>query len=120
MAELVDAHDSNSCSFGVPVRFRSRVQSLSLIREAFFVMYIVYAISSLDANYIYVGLTSNLEDRLNRHNNGYEKTTKFYAPFELIFTEACENRQEARKREKYWKSGIGKEKLRKLRDHKSK
>mgnify|MGYP000456786517 CR=1 FL=1 len=83
-------------------------------------MYIVYAISSLEANYIYVGLTSNLEERLKSHNRGYEKTTKFYAPFELIFTETCENRQEARKREKHWKSGVGKEKLRKLKDQKSK
>ena len=29
MAELVDAHDSNSCSFGVSVRSRLRVQKQS-------------------------------------------------------------------------------------------
>ena len=78
--------------------------------------YKVYAISSVGRNYIYVGLTSNLEERINRHNKGYEKTTKPYAPFRLIYSEECSNREEARKREKYWKSGIGKEKLRALRD----
>ncbi len=78
--------------------------------------HIVYAISSIERNYIYVGLTSNLEERIIRHNKGYEKTTKPYAPFRLIYSEACPNRVEARKREKYWKSGIGKEKLRALRD----
>ena len=66
-------------------------------------MYIVYAIASTHRNYIYVGMTSNIEERLHRHNSGYEKTTKPYAPFDLIFTEQCEDRIEARKREKYWK-----------------
>ena len=79
-------------------------------------MFIIYAISSLNSNYIYVGLTGDLGDRLRRHNHGYEKTTKPYAPFRLLYSEEVETREIARKREKYWKSGIGKEKLRKLRD----
>ncbi|MCO6499727.1 MAG: GIY-YIG nuclease family protein [Vicingus serpentipes] len=74
-------------------------------------MYKVYAISSLSKNYIYVGLTSDLDKRLLRHNRGYEKTTKPYAPFKLIYTEECSDRKLARTREKYWKSGTGKEKL---------
>lgn len=78
-------------------------------------MIIVYAISSLQYNYIYVGMTQNLDVRLARHNSRREKTTLFYAPFRLIYTENCENRIAARKREKYWKSGVGKEKLRKLK-----
>ncbi len=77
-------------------------------------MYKVYAIKSLVRNYIYVGLTSNLERRLNQHNSGYSKTTKPYIPFKLIYEELCENRIEARKREKYLKSGIGKEFLKSL------
>ncbi|MEM9680547.1 MAG: GIY-YIG nuclease family protein [Bacteroidota bacterium] len=80
-------------------------------------MFFVYAISSLERNYIYVGLTSNLEGRLKRHNNGFERTTKAYAPFTLIYSEKAETRVEARDREKYWKSGIGKEKLRLMRDN---
>jgi putative endonuclease len=79
-------------------------------------MYTVYAISSINRNYIYVGLTSNIEERFLRHNSGYEKTTKPYSPFILIYTEVCIDRITARKREKYLKSGIGKEFLRKLRD----
>ena len=78
-------------------------------------MYTVYAISSIKRNYIYVGMTSNIKERLKRHNRGYERTTKPYAPFELIYQENCENRISARLREKYWKSGIGKEKLRLIR-----
>ncbi len=78
-------------------------------------MYIVYAISSISRNYIYVGMTQNLEDRLKRHNRGYEKTTKPYSPFILLYSEVCRTSVEARVRGKYWKSGIGKEQLRKLR-----
>ena len=76
----------------------------------------VYAISSLDQNYIYVGMTKDLKSRLNRHNSGREKTTNYYAPFRLIYKENCVDRITARKREKYWKSGVGKEHLRRLRD----
>ncbi|HSI68873.1 MAG TPA: GIY-YIG nuclease family protein [Gillisia sp.] len=36
-------------------------------------MFIVYAISSLSRNYIYVGLTDNLDRRLNQHNTGKNK-----------------------------------------------
>jgi putative endonuclease len=81
-------------------------------------MFHVYAISSLIKNYIYVGMSSKLDDRLERHFKGREKTTRAYRPFELIYKEAIEIRSEARKREKYWKSGVGKEQLRLIRDKK--
>ncbi len=79
-------------------------------------MIYVYAISSLKHNYIYVGLTQDLGKKIDRHNKGREKTTKFYSPFELIYSEECSTRIDARIREKYWKSGSGKEKSRILRD----
>jgi putative endonuclease len=77
-------------------------------------MYTVYALKSLTRNYIYVGMTSDLEKRILRHNSGYEKTTKPYRPFKLIFSETTENREKARIREKFFKSGIGKDFLRQL------
>ena len=76
----------------------------------------VYAISSVVRNYIYVGMTKDVDARLARHIKGREKITKPYAPFQLIYTEVCANRVKAREREKYWKSGIGKQKLRDIRD----
>ncbi len=79
-------------------------------------MFYVYAISSLQHNYIYVGLTQNIENRVSRYNNERERTTKFYKPFQLIYSEVCETRIIVRRREIYWKSGIGKEKLRVIRD----
>jgi putative endonuclease len=77
-------------------------------------MFYVYAISSEVKNYIYVGLTNDIERRLDEHNLGYNKTTKPYKPFKLILLEKYETRIEARSREKYLKSGIGKEFLKKL------
>ena len=79
-------------------------------------MYYVYAISSVNHNYIYVGMTLDIEKRVFRHNSGREKTTRFYRPFVIIYSEVCKTRIEAREQEKYWKSGIGKEKLREIRN----
>ena len=77
-------------------------------------MFKVYAIKSESRNYIYVGMTQDIENRLERHNKGYEKTTRSYKPFDLIHQESFATRAEARKREKYLKSGIGKEFLRSI------
>lgn len=72
-------------------------------------MFFIYVISSISRNYIYVGLTQNVEIRVGQHNSGKEKTTRPYAPFELFHTECFSSRIEARNREKYLKSGVGKE-----------
>ena len=77
-------------------------------------MFFVYAIKSITRNYIYVGLTNNLDRRLAEHNRGKNKTTKPYKPFELTYSEVVKNRIETRIRKKHFKSGIGKEFLKKL------
>ena len=77
-------------------------------------MYYVYAIKSTKRNYIYVGITNDLERRLSEHNNGLSITTKPYSPFLLIVAEELDTRIEARKREKLLKSGVGKEYLNRL------
>ena len=77
-------------------------------------MIYVYAIKSKSRNYIYVGLTNDLKRRITEHNNGNNLKTRVYRPFELIYSEICSDRIEARKREKYLKSGVGKEFLKKI------
>jgi len=76
--------------------------------------YVVYAIKSQARQLIYVGLTSNLKRRLDEHNSGKNRSTKPYRPFEILYTEECVDRIEARKKEKYFKSGAGREFLKKL------
>jgi len=78
-------------------------------------MFSVYAIRSLRRNYIYVGLSKDIGKRINQHNSGRNRTTKPYTPFVLIWSEQFDTRENAREREKYLKSGVGKEFLRKLR-----
>jgi putative endonuclease len=76
----------------------------------------VYALKSVNRNYIYVGLTNDLERRFQEHNAGYNRTTKPYSPFEVLWHECFETRVEARAREKYLKGGSGKKFLRALVD----
>ena len=63
-------------------------------------MFFVYVLKSLERNYIYVGITDNIERRFNEHQTGKNKTTKPYRPFRLILTEKYITRLEARQREK--------------------
>jgi putative endonuclease len=68
----------------------------------------------MSRNYIYVGLTNDLERRLHQHQMGQNKTTNPYLPFKLLYKEAYQTREEARRREIYLKSGIGKEFLKSI------
>ncbi len=77
-------------------------------------MYFVYALKSENRNYIYVGLTDNIERRFNEHQTGKNKTTGPYRPFKLIYSQTFETRLQARLKEKYLKSGVGKEFLKAL------
>jgi putative endonuclease len=79
-----------------------------------FRMFFVYVLHSLSRNYIYVGMTSDIKRRVEDHNNGYNKTTKPYRPFKLMLVEEYPTRVLAREREKYLKTGIGKEYLKSL------
>jgi putative endonuclease len=56
-----------------------------------------------------------LERRLNEHNYGKNKTTAPYKPWSLVYyNEEFKTRNEARKRETYFKSGAGKEFLKNI------
>ena len=56
----------------------------------------------------YTGSTSDLRKRFNEHNAGKMSSTKNRGPFEIIYYKACLNEQDARFREKYLKTGMGK------------
>ena len=77
-------------------------------------MYHVYVLQSLLRNYIYVGLTNSVKRRFDQHQSGKNKTTKPYRPFRLILAEEFQTRVEAREREKFLKSGMGKELLKQM------
>jgi putative endonuclease len=70
-------------------------------------MIIVYVLRSLKDSKLYVGMTENLEARLKRHEQGKVPSTRNRRPFVLLHNEEFEDRLQARKREKYLKSGPG-------------
>ncbi len=66
--------------------------------------FILYILQSSKSGRLYIGQTENIEDRIQRHNKGYSKSTKYGIPWELIYTEEFAIRSEAMKREKYLKN----------------
>ena len=54
---------------------------------------------------MYIGYTSDLRKRFERHNKGLNKATKPFIPYKLIHYEAFLNRIDAKRREVYLKSG---------------
>jgi len=77
-------------------------------------MFYVYALKSNNYNRIYIGSTKDLDKRIKEHNSGETKSTSFYRPWALFYSEKFNTRTEARVREKKLKSGSGREFLRKL------
>ena len=61
--------------------------------------YFLYILESEKNGSYYVGTTNNLEDRINRHNEGRVKYTQPKRPWKLIYSEAHPDRSNAMKRE---------------------
>ncbi len=72
-------------------------------------MYIVYVLRSQKNGYRYIGYTDNLERRLFEHNSGLTKSIRYQIPFVVEYTEEYQTRLEAVAREKFLKSGKGRE-----------
>jgi len=71
--------------------------------------YYVYVLRSIEFKRNYVGFTTNIENRLKQHNAGKTRSTKAYKPWEILFFEIYGSKIEALRREKYLKSGVGRE-----------
>ncbi len=69
--------------------------------------YYVYILRNLTKNFIYIGYSEDLKQRLISHNKGENKSTKPYIPLELIHYEAYKNIKDAKRRELYLKSNKG-------------
>jgi putative endonuclease len=72
-------------------------------------MIIVYVLESTDARKRYVGITNDLERRLKEHQSKATKGGQLLGTFIVLHVEKCVNHSEARKREKFLKSGQGRE-----------
>ena len=75
-------------------------------------MYFVYILYSTTSGKTYVGFTNNVERRLQEHN--YTESSGFtlrYRPWTLIRTENYDTKQEAMAREKFLKTGKGRDEI---------
>ncbi|MBI1971520.1 MAG: GIY-YIG nuclease family protein, partial [Candidatus Wildermuthbacteria bacterium] len=70
-------------------------------------MFYVYVLQGKDKRW-YTGSTNDLRKRFNQHNSNEVRSTKNRGPLKLIYYEACLNEHDARSREIYLKSGMGK------------
>lgn len=53
-------------------------------------------------------MTNDLRRRFSEHNNGKSEYTRPRGPYKLIYYEASLNENDAKLREKYLKTGVGK------------
>lgn len=79
------------------------------VRDSF---YYTYLLQSLRSNKWYTGYTKDLRNRFMEHQNNRSTYTKGRGPFKLIYYEACLSEFDAKAREKYLKSGMGRRYLR--------
>ena len=70
-------------------------------------LYFVYILQSLKDKKYYIGFSSNLQERLSRHNLGLSKSTKGRRPLKLVYYEKFNSKKEAINREKYFKTYKG-------------
>lgn len=68
----------------------------------------VYLLQSKKNKRWYTGSTSDLRKRFKRHVNNQSTATKGRGPYELVYYEMCRNEHDARSRELFLKSGMGK------------
>ncbi len=71
----------------------------------------IYVLKSLKDGELYTGSTTNLKERLKRHEQGHVPSTRDRRPLELIYYEFSKNEHDNRMREKYLKTGRGKKYL---------
>ncbi len=74
----------------------------------------MYVLRSLRNRRLYTGSTNDLQRRLAEHARGKSAYSRHAGPFELIHTEEYPTGLAARRRERFLKSGQGREELERL------
>ncbi len=70
-------------------------------------MYNTYILQSTIDHRYYIGSCEDVEKRLNQHNTGRVRATKYGIPWDLVYKEQFENRKDAYRRELQIKSYKG-------------
>lgn len=81
-------------------------------------MYWIYILKSIDDKSWYIGYTKDLKRRLVEHKSGYgSRTTSLKEGWKLIYCEGYINRNDAKGRELFLKSGAGRRFIKKQLHH---
>ena len=75
-------------------------------------MYYTYLLYSEKDGRWYTGTTRDLRARFEAHAKGRVWSTRFRRPLQLLYYEACRRQEDAKRRERYLKTGRGKRYLR--------
>lgn len=67
-------------------------------------MYFVYILYSEKDDNLYVGCTSDIDERLKRHNSGQVTATRYRTPLVCIYTEKFDSKDDAFNRERFLKT----------------
>ena len=71
--------------------------------------YFVYVLKSEISSRFYRGISKDVEKRLKEHNSGKTKSTRAYCPWKVVYVEEYTDRISAREREKFLKTGKGRD-----------
>jgi putative endonuclease len=77
-------------------------------------MIYLYVLRSYVNGDLYVGICKDISNRLREHNAGKNRYTKGLRPWVLVHQETFPDWALARQKEKYYKSGSGKELLKRI------
>jgi len=78
-------------------------------------MFYVYVIKNLLTHKRYTGYTKNIHQRIKKHNTNHKGYTGQRGEWVLVYSEQYRNKNDALLREKFLKSGKGREFLNSLR-----
>ena len=89
-----------------PRRYPSQITSETqlLIHGCVFFMFFVYILKSERKPIYYIGQTENLDNRVSRHNSGFEPFTSKWTPWKLVWFCSKPNRLAALQLEKKLKN----------------
>ncbi len=77
-------------------------------------MFVVYVLRSQVNNRHYIGHTRDIQARLKKHNDGRVRSTKSGVPWQVVYTENFQTKNDAYRRELEIKSYKGGEAFKKL------
>lgn len=70
-------------------------------------MFYTYVLRSIKEHKFYTGQTDDLERRLQEHNSSKGQYSKRFQPWKIVYSEQFDTKEEAIKRERYFKSAAG-------------